>query len=153
MSLSDYVKYLRAVKGGATPWEIAEVSGVAAGDIHFLEVKHRRVGEDDEMLQKLASFFDVPVEELTRRREAYRKRLTYFLDEHLQSSALVALRLESGEELEGKIEWYSREAVALAQSEDDPHPYIVQRGWVADWRSADQPSWEVAGQQAVGEPA
>jgi hypothetical protein len=145
MSLSDHIKYLRAVRGGATPWEIAEVSGVAAGDIHFLEVKHRRVGEDDEMLQKLASFFEVPVEELTRRREAYRKRLTYFLDEHLQSSTPIALKLEGGEELEGNIAWYSREAVALSQGEDDANPYIVQRGWVADWRSAEQPTWDVAG--------
>jgi hypothetical protein len=146
MSLSDYIKYLRAVRGGATPWEIAEVSGVAAGDIHFLEVKHRRVGEDDEMLQKLASYFEVPIEDLTRRRDAYRKRLTYFLDEHLQSSTPIALKMESGEELEGNIAWYSREAVALSQDEAGTDLYIVQRAWVSDWRDAEQPAWDVASQ-------
>ena len=64
MSLSDYIKYQRAVRGSLTPWEIAEGSGVSARDIHLIEVKHRRVGEDEEILQRLAEFFEVPVEEL-----------------------------------------------------------------------------------------
>ena len=142
MSLSDYVKYLRAVKGGLTPWEIAEGSGVPAREVHLIEVKHRRMGEDD-ALGRLASFFGVPVEDLTRRREAYRKRLTRFLEESREHESGVALKLESGEELEGAVAWYSREAVALAPSGED-HPYIVQRGWIADWRPLESPSWEVA---------
>ena len=144
MSLSDYIKYLRARHGGDTPWEIAEAIGVSAGAIHLLEVKHRRVGEDDEHLQKLAAFFNVPVEELTARREAYRKRLTFFLDELTGSDTPITLRLEGGEELQGVPMWYSREAVALLPP-DAPagEPYIVQRSWVADWRRSDSAQWEV----------
>ncbi len=67
MSLSDYIKYLRAVKGGATPWEIAEGSGVSAGEIHFIEVKHRRVGEDDAVLEKLAQYFGVELGGIDRK--------------------------------------------------------------------------------------
>lgn len=153
MSLSDYIKYLRAVKGGLTPWEIAEGSGVPARDIHLLEVKHRRMGDDDGSLQKIAVFFDVPVEDLIDRREAYRKRLTEFLHESRESETPVALRLESGMEISGAIQWYSREAVAIApQDEDSSSPYIVQRGWVSDWRRAGNPDWEIRsgirGQQA-----
>jgi hypothetical protein len=144
LSLSDYIKYLRARHGGDTPWEIAEASGVPAGAIHLLEVKHRRVGEDDEQIQKLATFFDVPVEELTTRREAYRKRLTFFLDELKSADTPITLKLESGEELEGTLLWYARESLALAPSNDpDGAPYIVYRGWIADWRKADSPQWEV----------
>ena len=140
MSLSDYVKYLRAVKGGVTPWEIAEASGVPASEVHLIEVKHRRVGEDDEMLAKLAEYFGVPLEDLTSRRESYRKTLTQFLEDNKRKEAPVTLTLESGEPVSGKIDWFSREAVALVPANGDTteatasDPYIVQRGWVASWR-------------------
>ena len=146
MSLSDYIKYLRAKHGGDTPWEIAEASGVPAGAIHLIEVKHRRVGEDDEQLEKLAAFFNVPLEELTTRREAYRKRFAYFLDEVSNGETAVCLKLEHGEELEGIVLWYAREALALTPvGETNGEPYIVQRSWVADWRRAENPNWEVSG--------
>jgi sRNA-binding regulator protein Hfq len=140
MSLSDYIKYLRAVKGGVTPWEIAEASGVPASEVHLIEVKHRRVGDDDETLAKLSDYFSVPLEELTGRRESYRKMLTHFLEESQRKEAHVTLTLESGEEVSGRIEWYSREAVALVPGGDEGRvtngadPYIVQRGWVASWK-------------------
>lgn len=139
MSLSDYLKYLRAKKGGVTPWEIAEESGVAAAEVHLLEVKHRRVGDDDESLAKLAAYFGVPVEEFTGRREQYRKLLTQFLEESMQNSAAVSLKLESGEELRGKVGWYSREALALlpiTESGPEEDPYIVQRSWISTWQPA-----------------
>ena len=103
MSLSDFIKYQRALKGGLTPWEIAEGSGVAARDVHLLEVKHRRMGDDDAMLDKLAGYFGVPVEALTSRREAYRKRLTFFLEQSVKERRPVTLRLEGGEEVSGDI--------------------------------------------------
>jgi hypothetical protein len=147
MSLSDYIKYLRAVKGGLTPWEIAEGSGVPAREIHLIEVKHRRMGEDDQVLEKLAAFFGVPAGDLTGRREAYRKRLTFFLEDCHQNENSVVLRLENGEEVRGTVDWYSREAVALkpeGDAEEESYPYIVQRGYVADWRRAESPTWEVS---------
>ncbi len=152
MSLSDYIKYLRAVGGGLTPWEIAEKSGVTAREIHLIEVKHRRVGDNDDVLQKLADFFNVPLENLISRREAYRKRLTFFLEENQQQSSPVVLKLEDGEELEGTVVWFGREAVAIAAMETDnsdnsdssDKPYVVERGWVANWRRADTPQWEVS---------
>jgi hypothetical protein len=118
---------------------------VPARDVHLLEVKHRRMGDDDAMLDKLAHYFGVPLEALTGRREAYRKRLTFFLEQAVRDDKQVALRLEGGEELSGSIKWYSREAIGMAaegaESEDDV--LVVQRTWVADWRPADSPAWEV----------
>lgn len=141
MSLSDYIKYMRATRGGATPWEIAEATGVPVSQVHLIEVKHRRVGEDDAVLEKLATYFEVPVEELTSRRDQYRKLLAEFLGESRQNSAKIALRLENGEELTGTVAWYSREAVALSPSSDTTNgadiqdPVVVQRGWIASWRA------------------
>ena len=115
MSLSDYIRYQRAAKGGLTPWEIAEGSGVSSRDVHLIEVKHRRMGDDDEMLRKLAAYFGVPFDALASRREAYRKRLAAFLDHNVSQSRPINLKLESGEELAGVPIWYSREAVALRE--------------------------------------
>jgi len=147
MSLSDYIKYQRALKGGLTPWEIAEGSGVPARDVHLIEVKHRRMGEDDATLAQLASYFGVPEQDLTDRREAYRKRLTYFLDESKHDSASIELKLESGETVGGWPIWYSRDAIALKESDngtDDGNLCIVQRAWVADWRRDGAAEWDVA---------
>lgn len=149
MSLSDYIKYQRAVKGGLTPWEIAEGSGVSSRDVHLLEVKHRRMGEDDTMLQKLADYFGVPLSELTQRREAYRKRLISFLDEHIQedSATAIAIRLENGEEVSGVPAWYSREAIALrpeGSATDSTDLCIVQRAWISDWKLSGADSWEIS---------
>jgi hypothetical protein len=145
MSLSDYIRYMRAVKGGITPWEIGEAVGLPAGAIHLLEVKHRRMGEDDAMLEKLAGYFGVPVTELTARREAYRKRLASFLQEHEGDSRPIALRMEDGDILSGTVSWFSREAVALIPTEGSQEPYIAQRGWVADWRAEEDQTWQVTG--------
>jgi hypothetical protein len=149
MSLSDYIRYQRAAKGGLTPWEIAEGSGVSSRDVHLIEVKHRRMGDDDEMLRKLAAYFGVPFDALASRREAYRKRLAAFLDHNVSQSRPITLKLESGEELAGVPVWYSRESIALregaGEAEADPVDLcIVQRGWVADWKIDGAPAWEVA---------
>ena len=64
MSLSDYIKYQRALKGGLTPWEIAEGSGVPAREVHLIEVKHRRMGEDASSIWSAWLLFRRPIEEL-----------------------------------------------------------------------------------------
>lgn len=132
MSLSDYVKFMRATKGGVTPWEIADATGVPSKEVHLLEVKHRRMGDDDEMLTKLAQYFEVPVEDLARRRDAFRKRLTGFVADRQRSEEAVTFVLESGERLEGTIAWFGREAIAL-QPSDSGHPLVIQRAVIAEW--------------------
>ncbi len=132
MSLSDYVKFMRATKGGVTPWEIADATGVPSKEVHLLEVKHRRMGDDDDMLAKLAQYFEVPVEDLVRRRDAFRKRLTGFVADRQRSEEPVTFVLESGERLEGTIAWFGREAIAL-QPPDSGHPLVIQRAVIAEW--------------------
>lgn len=135
MSLSDYLKLMRAVKGGVTPWEIAEATGIPSKEVHLLEVKHRRMGEDDAMLDKLAGYFEVPVEELTRRRDQFRKRLTSFAVDRQRSQERVTFVLETGESFSGHIAWFAREAIALRpDGGSDDAPIILQRAMIADWR-------------------
>ncbi len=135
MSLSDYLKFMRANKGGVTPWEIAEATGISSKDVHLLEVKHRRMGEDDAALAKLAAYFEVPLSALTTRREMFRKRLTIFLADGQYAQEPVTLALESGEEIAGTVAWFGREAVALVPAGGDSEmPIVVQRAVVADWR-------------------
>ena len=135
MSLSDYLKFMRATKGGVTPWEIADATGLSSKDVHLLEVKHRRMGEDDVMLARLAGYFEVPVETLTARRDNFRKRLTGFVVERQRTQEPVTLVLESGEELHGTITWFGREAVALTPAGGNPDaPLVIQRAIVAEWR-------------------
>ena len=134
MSLSDYLKFLRAAKGGVTPWEIADATGLSSKDVHLLEVKHRRMGEDEAMLTKLAEYFEVPVTAFTDRRDHFRKRFTGFVADRQRSQETVTLRLESGQELTGTIAWFAREAVALAPEGGDPEtPLVIQRAVVAEW--------------------
>jgi hypothetical protein len=134
MSLSDYLKFMRATKGGVTPWEIADATGLSSKDVHLLEVKHRRMGEDEVMLAKLADYFAVPLEALTTRRDSFRKRLTGFVSDRERSQELVTLVLESGEALHGRIAWFGREAVALQLAGGDPTmPLVIQRAVVSAW--------------------
>jgi hypothetical protein len=133
MSLSDYVKFMRAVKGGVTPWEIADATGVPSKEVHLLEVKHRRMGDDDAMLAKLAEYFEVPVDELVRRRDAFRKRLTGFVADRQRGNEPVTFVLESGERLQGTIAWFGREAIAL-QPADGGTPFVIQRAVIAEWQ-------------------
>jgi len=134
MSLSDYVKFLRATKGGVTPWEIADATGLSSKDVHLLEVKHRRMGEDDVMLSKLAEYFEIPVEALTSRRDSFRKRLTGFVADRQRTQEPVTLVLESGESLQGTVDWFGREAVALVPDGGDPeNPLVIQRAVIAEW--------------------
>lgn len=131
MSLSDHMKLLRARKGGATPLEMQEATGVPVHEINYIEMKHRRIGEDDEMLGKLAAYFDVPLEQLQWHRERYRKRLTAVLYQRQDSGEPITLKLESSHELSGTVNWFDRSVVALAQ--DGAEPVVVERHTVVDW--------------------
>lgn len=137
MSLSDYMKLLRARHGGVTPREIQEVTGVPLHEINYIEMKHRRIGEDDEILAKLAAYFGVPLEQLQWHRERYRKKLTAALYKHQDGGEPITLKLESGHQISGPISWFDRAVVALAQ--DGQEPIIVERHAVVDWEEVDKP--------------
>ncbi len=132
MSLGDYMRYLRAMKGGPDFWTIQEDSGVPSRTLREIEQRYRRVGENDEDLQKLADYFGVPFEELTRRREKWRKLLSEALYVAQTDGCPIRLILRDGPTLEGRVLWWDLGATELELS-DNRGILVVQRHAVDDW--------------------
>lgn len=131
MSAGDYLRYLRAAKGGPTPHDIQEATGVKAGEYRHMEQRYRAVGTEAE-LASLAAYFDVPVEELTSRMEWTRKALSAALVEAVEQDAPIRLELRSGHTITGKVQW-SDLGAALLLIEDDQE-MVVQRHMVDRWQ-------------------
>jgi transcriptional regulator with XRE-family HTH domain len=133
MSASDYLRYLRAVKGGPTPQDIETATGVPAGAYRQIEQRYRAMGKEEE-LASLAAYFEVPVEELTSRVEWTRKALSAALVEAIEQDALIRLELRSSQTLTGKVQW-SDLGAALLQLENGQE-VVVQRHMVDRWQIA-----------------
>ncbi|MCD6552519.1 MAG: hypothetical protein J7M16_00755 [Anaerolineae bacterium] len=135
MSLGDYLRYLRALHGGMDTWTIARAIGLEHPyPINEIEQRYRAVGDDD-LLAKLATYYDVPVEDLRWRRERSRKAFTIFADEAMRTGQTVRLHLRMGDTLEGRITWWDLGAVGL-QRTGDGEIIVVQRHAVDEWESA-----------------
>ncbi|MGQ9459171.1 MAG: helix-turn-helix domain-containing protein [Anaerolineae bacterium] len=131
MSLGDYVRYLRALKGGPTPLEMAEEGDIPAGEYRQIEQRYREVATD-ETVQRLARYFGVPVEELEWRRAWPRKALTSALDRALRQGLRIRLTLRTGEHLSGRVRWFDLGA-ALLEPDDGSGELVVQRHVVETW--------------------
>jgi transcriptional regulator with XRE-family HTH domain len=132
MSLGDYVRYLRAMKGGPDFLSIEAATGVPTSTLRQIEQRYRRVGENDEELQKLADYFGVPTGELTWRREKWRKRLSEALYTAQKEERFICLTVRDGPTFEGRVVWWDLGATELELSSDQGH-VVVQRHAVDDW--------------------
>ncbi len=133
MSLADELRYLRAFKGGGNLMEIEEEIGLEIGTLRFMEQRYRRIGEDDEILAKIAVYYDVPLATLQFHRERYRKALSAYLHEATEAESTVHLELRTGETMSGKVRWWDLGAFGLETEGDEPLT-IVQRHAVLDWK-------------------
>lgn len=131
MSANDYLRYLRAVKGGPTPQDIATATGVPAGVYRQIEQRYRAQGSEEE-LASLAAYFEVPVEELTSRVEWSRKALSAALVEAVEQDAPIELVLRSGQTVTGKVQWSDLGATLLRL--DEGQEIVVQRHMVDRWQ-------------------
>jgi transcriptional regulator with XRE-family HTH domain len=132
MSLGDELRYLRAFHGGGNLQEIEDEIGLEPGTLRYMEQRYRRVGEDDELLARIAAYYGVPVERLQFHRERYRKALSIYLHRAQESGAMVRCELRTGETLTGKVRWWDLGAFGLDPDEGGPLT-IVQRHSVLDW--------------------
>lgn len=132
MSLGDYLRYLRAVKGGPDFLTIEGVTGLPASTMRQIEQRYRRMGENDEELRKLADYFHVPVEELVWRREKWRKLLSEALYTAQQEKRGIRLVLRDGPTFEGSVLWWDLGAIELELSSGQGR-VVVQRHAVDDW--------------------
>lgn len=131
MSLGDYVRYLRALKGGPTPWQIEEITGVPSGIYRQIEQRYRAVGEDD-ILERLAAYYQVPVDDLTWRYAWSRKALNAALAFAQDNNVPVRLELRGGDTIDGRLTWWDLGAIAI--TEGDGQVVVVQRHIVDRWR-------------------
>lgn len=132
MSLGDYLRYLRAMKGGPNFLAIQEATGVPTRTTREIEQRYRRVGENDEDLQKLADYYGVPIGELTWRRERWRKLLSEALYTAQSEERPIRLIVRDGPTFEGQVLWWDLGATELELSGDEGR-VVVQRHMVDDW--------------------
>ena len=132
MSLGDHLRYLRAMSGGVDTRTIADAIGLERPwPINEIEVRYREVG-DDEVVAKLADYYERPVDELLWHRARSRKRLTQDIAGAIQEERSVTLRLRSGTVLEGEPVWWDLGAIGLLLEGED-EVTVVQRHAVIDW--------------------
>ncbi|NLE75844.1 MAG: hypothetical protein GX605_03705 [Chloroflexi bacterium] len=134
MSLGDFLRYLRAVHGAPTPWEMAEQGGIAAGEYRMIEQCYRVVGSDA-TLERLAAYFQVPVDELRWRRALSRKLFSAALEQAQKHEQPMTLVLRSGDRLVGRVERFDY-GVVLLRRNDGLGEVMVQRHMVDRWESA-----------------
>jgi hypothetical protein len=132
VSLGDYVRYLRAMKGGPDYRAIEAATGIAGRTLREIEQRYRRVGEEDGDLQKLADYFGVAVQELTWRREKWRKLLSEALHTAQKEGRPIRLVLRDGPVFEGRVLWWDLGAAELELSGGEGN-VVVQRHIVDDW--------------------
>jgi len=133
MSLGDELRYLRAFHGGGNLGQIEEEMGLEPGALRYMEQRYRRVGEDDEVLAKIAAYYAVPLETLQYHRERYRKALSAYLHQTVESKATARFELRTGATLAGRVHWWDLGAFGL-EPEDGGPLTIVQRHAVLDWK-------------------
>jgi transcriptional regulator with XRE-family HTH domain len=138
MSLGDELRYLRAFHGGGNLREIEEQAGLQPGTLRTIEQRYRRVGEDDEVLAKVAAFYGVPLERLQFHRERYRKALSTVLQQAMESGTLTHFELRTGQMLSGRVQWWDLGAFGL-EPQGGGSLIVVQRHAVVDWPAAAPP--------------
>jgi transcriptional regulator with XRE-family HTH domain len=131
MSAGDYLRHLRAMKGGPTPTDIESATGVPAGTYRQIEQRYRAVGDEEE-LAKLAEYFGVASQELTSRQPWTRKELSAFLVEAADQDSTIQLALRTGESMAGKVVWSDLGATLLRQA--DGRELVIQRHMIDRWK-------------------
>lgn len=130
MSTGDYLRHLRAAKGGPTPLDIEQATGVPSGTYRQIEQRYRAIGSEEE-LGKLAAYFGVDAEELISRQAWTRKELSAFLVEAFEEDRPVQLNLRTGDVLTGRVLWSDLGAALLEQ--EDGRQLVVQRHVIDRW--------------------
>ncbi|MCX6032795.1 MAG: helix-turn-helix transcriptional regulator [Chloroflexi bacterium] len=133
MSLGDYLRLLRAKRGGITPWEIEAATGLTKGLYRQMEQRYRAVG-DAEAIRMLADFYGVPFEELDWRLNWPRKALSRMLVAARDAQVPITLHLWNGEAVTGQVRWWDLGAAALETP--DAGLVVVQRHAVEQWTPA-----------------
>lgn len=130
MSLGDYLRLLRARRGGITPWDIEAATELPKGLYRQMEQRYRAVGDDDS-IRILAEFYGEPYEELRWRFDWSRKLLSSTLLALSLRQEPLTLHLWNGQTVTGTVTWWDLGAIALNVGAEEL--LIVQRHAVERW--------------------
>ncbi len=130
MSLGDYLRLLRAKRGGVTPWDIESATNLPKGLYRQMEQRYRAVGEDD-TIATLAQYYGVPFEDLRWRLDWPRKALSRALVSAVKDESRITLHLWNGLSITGLVRWWDLGAVGLDPGHGDL--LVVQRHAVERW--------------------
>ncbi len=133
MSLADHLRLLRARQGGVGYDVLKDHLDVATVKQLFQVERKQRDVVDEATLGKLASAFEVPVDELRQHQQRTRKALAAFCQEAHDNAQPVSLHLRHGEVLTGKVQWVDMAAIGLQCDGPNPNTVVVQRHAVVDW--------------------
>jgi sRNA-binding regulator protein Hfq len=139
MSLGDYLRLLRARKGGITPIEIEAATGLPPGLYRYMEQRYRAVGDDDS-IQTLADFYGVPFDDLRWRLDWPRKELSRALAAASKANAPITLYLWDGRSEAGRVTWWDLGAIGLTS--ESGQLQVIQRHAVERWdpRAREEPA-------------
>ncbi len=132
MSLGDYLRLLRARRGGITPWDIEAATELPKGLYRQIEQRYRAVG-DDESIRILADFYGLPFEDLRWRLDWPRKLLSRALLTAQQNHEAITLYMWDGSVHSGAIRWWDLGAVGLAPEDGAGDVLVLQRHAVQRW--------------------
>jgi hypothetical protein len=131
MSLSDQLRFWRAQRGGHDHTAFAAAyGGEAAKQLHLLEMRQRDTS-DDALLEKIAAFYQVSLDEVRWHRQRSRKALSQYLLDSQLAAKPVTLRLRTDEELTGELNGWDLTAIGLKRA--DGSLLVLQRHAVLDW--------------------
>ncbi|MCP4423201.1 MAG: hypothetical protein GY803_01780 [Chloroflexi bacterium] len=138
MSLSDHLRYLRAMRGGSDTRTIAAAIDLEKpASVNRAETQYRPV-RDPELVAKLADFYGRPLEEFQWHNARPRKFLTFYAARALETKETASFTLRSGETLSGQIVWWDLGSIGLEV--DDGRTIVIMRHAVVDW--PDATNWE-----------
>ncbi|HRQ38902.1 MAG TPA: hypothetical protein PLD25_13425 [Chloroflexota bacterium] len=131
MSLSDHLRYLRAMKGGSHISDVAQAAGVEkVVDVNMAEKQYRPLA-DEGLMEKLAVYYGRPLDEFHWHNARSRKKFTYFINQAKEQETAISLVLRHGETLTGTVTDWDLACVALRLA--DGRVLVVQRHAVIDW--------------------
>ena len=128
MSLGSYILYLRAHKEGITPREVAQELEMPEHYIHAIELE-KHAGDTDSRT-KLATYFDIPVDEFSEYARSTHARFMELLKKERRPQ--VGFLLMSGETLLGTVDGADSSIVKIVEINTGVKT-ILQRHAIKKW--------------------
>jgi sRNA-binding regulator protein Hfq len=128
MSLGSYVLYLRALKDGITPREVAQEIELPEHFIHAIELEKH--GGDQDSRTKLAQYFELPVEDFSECARSTHARFLELLKKERRPQ--VGFLLMNGETLLGTVDGADSSIVKIVEINSGIKT-ILQRHAIKRW--------------------